>query len=157
MKPVGDASGQLLCSFVRKGNDEQTFRRLGLKIIGGVATSDDYPFLLAAKTFITKPRFDPTELPPERAKRRQLSMFVVLGIALFAGLLTFLLIAADVGWARPWLDQYLLPTAVLVIAIGLVGLLHGYTAPLSLCCLLMLPASGSPYRFRSIQLPVVSA
>ncbi|MBV7331518.1 hypothetical protein KFU94_25440 [Chloroflexi bacterium TSY] len=75
-----------------------------------------YPFLLAAKTFITKPRFDPTELPPEKAKRRQLSMFVVLGMALFAGLLTFLLIVANVGWARHWLDLYLLPTVVLVIA-----------------------------------------
>ena len=75
-----------------------------------------YPFLLSAKALITKPRLDPAEFPSDVAKRRQLSMFIVLGLTLVLGVLAFLLFAANRAWLRPWLDQYFMSVMVLVLA-----------------------------------------
>ena len=75
-----------------------------------------YPFLLSAKAYITKPRLDPAELPLDVAKRRQLSMFLVLGLTLLVGVLVFLVSAANIAWVRGWLDQYFMPTLVFIAA-----------------------------------------
>ena len=63
-----------------------------------------------------QPRTRQRELPADVAKRRQLSMFVVLGLALLLGVLAFALFAANISWIRAWPDQYFMPTLVLVLA-----------------------------------------
>ena len=75
-----------------------------------------YPFLLSAKTMITKPRLDPAELSADVAKQRQLSMFVVLGLTLLLGLLAFALFAADLPSVRPLLDLYFMPALIFIFA-----------------------------------------
>ena len=78
-----------------------------------------YPFLLSAKALITKPRLDPSELPNDVAKRRQLSMFVVLGLFLLAGMLFVVLLEVQLPVMRGRLDRYL----VMALAVVLAGLL----------------------------------
>lgn len=78
-----------------------------------------YPFVLSAKALITKPRLDPSELPNDVVKRRQLSMFVVLGLFLLAGMLFVVLLEVQLPVLRGWLDRYL----VMALAVVLAGLL----------------------------------
>lgn len=80
-----------------------------------------YPFLISAKALITKPRLDPAELPSDVAKRRQLSMFAVLGLLLLLGILAFLLLELNLPTVRGWLDQYLMMTVSILLA-GLLAL-----------------------------------
>lgn len=80
-----------------------------------------YPFLISAKALITKPRLDPAELPSGVAKRRQLSMFVVLGLILMVGILAFVLVEVNLPALRGWLDQYFMVTLSIVLA-GLLAL-----------------------------------
>lgn len=84
-----------------------------------------YVVLLSAKTAITKPRLDPADLPAEAAKRRQLKMFLLLGLALLVGMVAFLLFAADIAVVRGWLTQFLAPTFVLVFTALLVLWAYG--------------------------------
>lgn len=74
-----------------------------------------YVVLLLAKTVITKPRLAPAALPAEAAKRRQLKALLLLGLALFVGMVAFLLFAADRNAVRSWLTLYLAPMLVLVL------------------------------------------
>lgn len=78
-----------------------------------------YVVFLTAKTAITKPRLDPAALPTEVAKQRQLKLLLLLGLALFVGIVAFLLFAADISAVREGLTSYFAPTLVL----GLTALL----------------------------------
>lgn len=103
----------------------------------GIAFALLYPFLLAAKQSITKPRLRPEELSAATAKTRRLSMFMVLGLALLFGVLFFQLTYwTNPGWLVAWLDQYLMLVVTLVIAVFFaswgyqsgIGRLHAYSA-----------------------------
>lgn len=74
-----------------------------------------YAVLLSAKTAITKPRLDPAELTTEVAKRRQLKMLMVVGLALLVGMVAFVFFVADIAAVRSWLTRYLALTLVLVL------------------------------------------
>jgi hypothetical protein len=74
-----------------------------------------YVLLLLAKRASTEPRLDPAALPADVTKRRQLKMFMLLGVTLLVGMVAFLLFVVDIAAVRGWLDQYLTPTIVIAI------------------------------------------
>ena len=86
-----------------------------------------YPILLGAKQAITAPRLHPDDLPPTQDKPQGMMALLMLGLALFSGLLIFALMGgAQIPWIRAWIDQYLLATVwLLVIALCAIW---GYTS-----------------------------